>query len=178
MPSIANTASARFAFPTDRLYLADRHVWAQFDDGIVTVGVTAAFSPEIAFWAVDRVEVGDALATVTGRDGRVVAIAAPVAGALVELNSVLERAPQALLSQPYRLGWVARIVVDNWDRDAARLASAQRYRDVLDRGLAAGRDRCFGGALLGARSPPRRRAETARRSEATERAGPRRGGAR
>ena len=154
MPSIANTASARFAFPTDRLYLADRHVWAQFDDGIVTVGVTAplrealAFSPEIAFWAVDRVEVGDALATVTGRDGRVVAIAAPVAGALVELNSVLERAPQALLSQPYRLGWVARIVVDNWDRDAASLASAQRYRDVLDRGLAAGRDRCFGGALL------------------------------
>ena len=160
MPSIANTASARFAFPTDRLYLADRHVWAQLDDGIARIGVTAplrealAFSPEIDFWAVDRVEVGDTLATVTGRGGRVVAIAAPVVGALVELNGVLERAPQALLSQPYRLGWVARIAVENWDRDSARLASARRYRDVLDRGLASGRERCFGGALLAPRPQP------------------------
>jgi glycine cleavage system H protein len=160
MPSIANTASARFAFPSDRLYLIDRHVWAQLDDGIATVGITAplrealAFTPEIDFWAVDRVEVGDTLATAAGRDGRVVAVAAPVAGVLVELNSVLERAPQALLSQPYRRGWVARIVVENWDRDAARLVSAGRYREALDRALRAGRDSCFGGVLLEPRAQP------------------------
>jgi glycine cleavage system H lipoate-binding protein len=75
-------------------------------------------------------------------------VAAPVAGALVELNSVFERAPQALLSQPYRGGWVARIAAENWDRDATRLVSANRYREALDRGLRAGRERCFGGALL------------------------------
>jgi glycine cleavage system H protein len=159
MASIANSASARFAFPSDRLYLVHRHVWAQLDDGIATVGVTAplrealAFSPDVDFWAVDRVEVGDALATGAGRDGRVVAITAPVAGALVELNSVLERAPQALLKQPYGLGWVARIVAENWDRDAARLATARRYREALDRELPEGRDRCFGGALLAQPAP-------------------------
>lgn len=154
MASIANTVSARFAFPSDRRYLLDRHVWAQLEDGIATVGVTAplrealAFAPEIEFWAVDRVEVGDALATASGRDGRIVAVTAPVAGALVDLNAVLERAPQALLSQPYGRGWVARIAAENWDRDAAALASAKRYRETLDRELPAGRDLCFSGALL------------------------------
>jgi glycine cleavage system H protein len=157
MPSIANSASARFAVPADRLYLTDRHVWAQLEDEIATIGMTAPlrealdFTPEIAFWAVDHVEVGDTLATVGGRDGQVVAIAAPVAGSLIELNEVLERAPQALLSQPYKLGWVARVAPENWDRDAARLVGAGRYREALDRELPVGRDLCFGGALLAPR---------------------------
>ena len=157
MSPIANTASARFALPADRLYLTDRHVWVQREDGIATVGVTAPlrealdFTPEVDFWAVDRVEVGDTLATVGGRDGQIVAVAAPVAGSLLELNEVLERAPQALLSQPYRLGWVARIAPEHWDRDAARLVGAGRYREALDRELPVGRDLCFGGALLAPR---------------------------
>jgi glycine cleavage system H protein len=157
MASIANAASARFALPSDRLYLTDRHVWVQMADGIVTVGVTAplgealAFTPEVEFWAVDRVGVGDTLATAGGRDGHVVAVAAPVAGSVVELNELLRRAPQALLSQPYRRGWVARLAPECWDRDASRLASARRYREALDRELPVGRDRCLGGALLGPR---------------------------
>jgi glycine cleavage system H protein len=156
--SIANSSSARFALPADRLYLVDRHVWVQREDEIATVGVTAPlrealdFAPEVAFWAVDRVEVGDTLATVGGRDGRVVAVAAPLAGSLLEFNEMLERAPQALLRQPYRLGWVARIAPESWDRDAARLVGAGRYREALDRELPVGRDLCFGGALLAPRA--------------------------
>lgn len=157
MASIANSTSARFPLPTDRLYLPDRHVWVQMEDEIATIGVTAPlrealdFTPEVDFWAVDRVEVGDTIATVGGRDGKVVAVAAPVSGSLLELNDVLERAPQALLSQPYRLGWVARIAPENWDRDAGRLVGAGRYWQALDRELPAGRDLCFGGALLAPR---------------------------
>ena len=59
--SVAATApSARFALPSDRQYLAGRHVWAQIEDGIVTVGVTAPlgevlwYTPDVEFWAVDR----------------------------------------------------------------------------------------------------------------------------
>jgi glycine cleavage system H protein len=154
MTSIAGTASARFALPSDRLYLSDRHVWAQMQDGIASIGITAplhevvSFSPEVEFWAVDRVGVGDTLATVNGRADQIVAIAAPVAGALIELNALLERAPQALLGQPYRLGWVARVAPENWERDAARLVDTGRYREALERELGVGRDLCFGGAVL------------------------------
>jgi len=157
MASIADAASARFALPSDRLYLTDRHIWAQNAGGIVAVGVTAplgealAFAPEVEFWAVERVRVGDTIATADGRDGRVVAVASPVAGSVVELNEVLLRAPQALLNQPYRRGWVARLAPEYWDRDAARLASVKCYREALDRELPVGRDLCLGGALLGPR---------------------------
>jgi glycine cleavage system H protein len=154
MTSIAHAASARFALPADRLYLRDRHVWVRLEEGVAIAGISAplrevlAFSPELEFWAVDRVEVRDTLATVSGRNDQVVAIAAPVAGALIELNPLLERAPQALLGQPYRLGWVARIAPENWERDAARLVGAGSYREELERGLGVGRDLCFGGAVL------------------------------
>ena len=53
--------------------MAGRHVWAQIEDGIVTVGVTAPlgevlwYTPDVEFWAVDRVDVGETLATVQGR---------------------------------------------------------------------------------------------------------------
>ena len=87
--SVAATApSARFALPSDRQYLAGRHVWAQIEDGIVTVGVTAPlgevlwYTPDVEFWAVDRVDVGETLATVQGRSGRIVAVGSPVRGAL------------------------------------------------------------------------------------------------
>jgi glycine cleavage system H lipoate-binding protein len=38
---VASAPSARFALPSDRQYLPGRHVWAQIEDGIATVGVTA-----------------------------------------------------------------------------------------------------------------------------------------
>ena len=118
-------ASARYALPSDRHYLTARHVWAQMQDGVATVGVTAPlgemlwFAPEVSFWAVERVDQGQTLATVQGRSGRTVVIGSPVAGSVVALNGLLERAPHALLAQPYGGGWVARIVPDSWERDHA-----------------------------------------------------------
>jgi glycine cleavage system H protein len=146
--------SARFVVPSDRRYLAIRHVWASIEEGIATVGVSAPlgemlwFAPEVRFWAVDRVEAGDTLATVQGRSGRTVTIGSPLSGSVIDLNSLLERAPQALLAQPYGSGWVARIAPDCWERDEAGLVSARSYRGTLDAELPIGREFCFGGALL------------------------------
>ena len=81
--AVATAPSARFALPSDRHYLAGRHVWAQIENGIATVGVTAPlgevlwYTPEIEYWAVDRVEVGETLATVQGRSSRTVAVGSP-----------------------------------------------------------------------------------------------------
>jgi glycine cleavage system H protein len=157
LPEISITragASARFALPSDRHYLAPRHVWAQMREGVATVGVTAPlgemlwFTPEVAFWAVERVDAGQTLATVQGRSGRTVVVLSPVRGSVVELNGLLPRAPHALLAQPYGGGWVARIVPDSWERDHTEMVSARAYRATLDRELPLGRDFCFGGALL------------------------------
>jgi glycine cleavage system H protein len=147
-------ASARFALPSDRHYLAARHVWAQMQDGVATVGVTAPlgemlwFTPEVRFWAVERVDSGQTLATVQGRSGRTVVIGSPVSGSVVALNRLLARAPHALLAQPYGGGWVARIAPDNWERDHTAMVSARAYRAALDSELPFGREFCFGGALL------------------------------
>jgi glycine cleavage system H protein len=156
--SISSTApSARFALPSDRGYLSGRHVWARIEEGVATVGVTAPlgevlwFQPEVDFWAVDQIEKGDTLATVQGRSARTVAIGSPVAGTLLELNDLLERAPHALLAQPYGRGWVAKIAPSCWERDEVDLESARSYRMTIDTELALGREFCFGGALLAPR---------------------------
>ena len=147
-------ASARYALPSDRHYLTARHVWALIQDGLATVGVTAPlgemlwFTPDVRFWAVERVDQGQTLATVQGRSGRTVVVGSPVAGTVVALNGLLERAPHALLAQPYGGGWVARIVPDRWERDHADMTSARSYRRALDAELPIGRDFCFSGALL------------------------------
>lgn len=157
--AVATAPSARFALPSDRHYLAGRHVWAQIEGGIATVGVTAPlgevlwYTPDIEYWAVDRVEVGETLATVQGRSSRTVAVGSPVRGRLVELNPLLRRAPHALLAQPYGRGWVARIAAEHWELDEAAMVSARAYRKVLDADLALGREFCFGGALLAPRPP-------------------------
>ena len=150
----SNVPSARFVLPSDRQYLPHRHVWARLEDGIASVGISAAlgemlwFAPEVEFWAVGEVGVGDTLATVQGRSGRTVAIVAPVAGSIAGLNELLSRAPHALLAQPYGGGWVARIAPACWERDRCDLVGAREYRRRLDEQLPLGREFCFGGALL------------------------------
>jgi glycine cleavage system H protein len=148
-----------FHLPSSVHYDAERHVWARPDpDGFVTVGVAAPLrevlwhAPDVEFWAVDRVDVGSPLATAQARQGRRIAIAAPVAGAVVEVNELLEVAPHALVFQPYIRGWVARIYPDNWERDSFGLltgsAGTAEYRERLERSLAQSRPEAFAGVLL------------------------------
>jgi glycine cleavage system H lipoate-binding protein len=109
-------------------------------------------APEVEFWAVDRLEVGSPIATAQARHGRRIAIASPVAGALVQVNELLELAPHALVFQPYIRGWVARVYPDNWERDSVDLlsgsAGAAEYRARLERSLALSRPAAFAGVLL------------------------------
>jgi glycine cleavage system H protein len=146
--------AARFALPADRHYLTDRHVWAQWDDGLVTVGVAAPLrevlyaTPAIEIWAVDQVDAGGPLLTAEGRGGRTVVVVSPVAGSIVEVNPLLERATHTLVTQPYRHGWVARLAPQNWDRDVARMTEASAYRTSVELELGVGRESCFAHVLL------------------------------
>jgi glycine cleavage system H protein len=148
-----------FHLPASLHYVPEWHVWARPEEsGLVTVGVAAPLrevlwhSPEVDFWAVDRVERGSPIATATGRQGRRIAIASPLPGAVVETNDLLRVAPHALLFQPYVRGWVAVLDPDNWERDSVQLVSgatgAAAYRERLERTLARGRPQAFAGVLL------------------------------
>jgi glycine cleavage system H lipoate-binding protein len=116
------------------------------------LGEVLWYTPDVEFWAVDRVEVGSPIATAQARHGRRIAIASPVAGTVVEVNELLEIAPHALVFQPYIRGWVARVYADNWDRDSVGLlsgsAGAAEYRERLERSLALSRPGAFAGVLL------------------------------
>jgi glycine cleavage system H protein len=148
-----------FHLPASVYYHPERHVWARPDeDGFVTVGAAAPLrevlwhAPEVEFWAVDRLEVGSPIATAQARHGRRIAIASPLAGTLVQVNELLELAPQALVFQPYIRGWVARLYPDNWERDSVGLlsgsAGAAEYRARLERSLALSRPAAFARVLL------------------------------
>ena len=137
--SVAATApSARFALPSDRQYLAGRHVWAQIEDGIATVGVTAPlgevlwYTPDVEYWAVDRVDVGETLATVQGRSGRTVAVGSPVRGTRlvvrgprvkrIQIASVAVEREPATMAVDVELG--GRRYTE--DRDTAAVLSGSR----------------------------------------------------
>ena len=148
-----------FHLPASVHYSPKQHVWARPDeDGFVTIGVAAPLrevlwhAPDVEYWAVDRVDVGSPIATAQARHGRRIAIGSPVAGTLVEVNELLEVAPQALVFQPYVRGWVARVYADNWERDSVGLlsgsAGAAEYRARLERTLALSRPSAFAEVLL------------------------------
>ena len=107
-------ASARYALPSDRHYLTVRHVWAQMHDGVATVGVTAPlgemlwFTPEVSFWAVERVDQGQTLATVQGRSGRTVIAhsshtgsSAPAGAAGRSANAAARTGPRRVIGPSY-----------------------------------------------------------------------------
>jgi hypothetical protein len=75
------------------------------------------------------------IATAQGRGGRTVRIVSPLAGTLIQTNPLLDVAPHALVPQPYKKGWVARIWPRSWD--ALRLdfggPAVARYRRLPTR---------------------------------------------
>ncbi|HWH46036.1 MAG TPA: hypothetical protein VNT32_15045 [Thermoleophilaceae bacterium] len=130
----------RHPIASDRLYLPRSHTWVRIEGDLATVGIAAplalalGFNPSIQVWPVGEVSEGAPLATITGRDGGVVALPAPVSGELLAVNRATnEIAPHAVLSQPYTRGWLARVRLSS---PPSSLVAAGAYRDQLDRWLA------------------------------------------
>ena len=135
--------------PEDLFYVVEKHVWAQRDGDLVTVGLTdvaqnmaktiIAVTPKAAGKPVKK---GRNVATV--ESGKWVGpVPAPVGGEIVEVNQALTATPGLLNSDPYGAGWVAKIRPDDWDTDAADLVSGpegvEAYRRFLDaEGIACG----------------------------------------
>ena len=115
--------------PEDLYYLVEKHVWARYEDGLVTVGLTdvaqnlakgiISVSPK----KVGRhLEAGKNVATVE-RSKWVGPVPCPVNGEIVEINETAVADPGILNREPYGGGWIAKVRPDDWAAESAGLAT-------------------------------------------------------
>lgn len=102
--------------PTELRYLSS-HEWVRVEDGIATIGITAHAQDAMGDLVyVEMPDVGTTLAA--GDEAGVVEsvkaasdIYTPVSGEVIEINSVLEDAPETVNSDPYGDGWMFKIEI-------------------------------------------------------------------
>jgi len=135
--------------PEDLHYLVEKHVWARRENGHVVVGLTDV-AQSLAGKVISatlkkpgrRIAKGKSLGTVESSKW-VGPVPAPVAGEIAAVNDALPGNPALLNSDPYGEGWIARLVAEDWEADAADLVTGvegiEAYRAFLDaEGIACG----------------------------------------
>jgi glycine cleavage system H protein len=124
-------------YPPELLYHAE-HDWARVDDDVATFGVTWFAQDslgEVVF--VDPPEVGRTVAkdepyAEVESVKAVSEVVAPLSGEIVEVNTGLADAPEALNDDPYGAGWLVRVrLSDRGELDT--LMDAAAYRELLGR---------------------------------------------
>lgn len=121
----------------DELYYSREHEWALLEAEKVVVGITDYAQKamhEIVY--VETPTVGtslkqmDAMGVVESIKA-VSDIYAPISGEVVEANQNLEERPELLNIDPYRAGWIAKILPTHLKDDLKNLLNAQQYADHL-----------------------------------------------
>lgn len=116
-----------FVDPTDRRYRTS-HEWAKLDGDVATVGITEhaqAALGEIVFAELPEkgaeAEAGGTAATLESVKAAA-DIYAPVDGEVVEVNAMLEDAPELINTSPHDDGWMFRI----------KLSDATAFDQLMD----------------------------------------------
>lgn len=142
MPEYLETTVDKFTFKvaTDRLYTAEG-VWAQEHDGRVRIGLSDYVqqrSGDVAFAEVKPLGTAVAVDEEVGSIETVkanISLGAPVAGTMVEVNGLLETAPESINTDPYGAGWLVVIEPADWGTDRAHLLDPAAYFALMQ-GLA------------------------------------------
>ena len=122
------------AVPEDFFY-SKSHEWVSLDGDIATVGITdfaQSQLSELTFVELPEVGVsfggGDEVAVVESVKAAA-DVYAPIAGEIVEINSVLEDAPETINADAFGLGWLFKLkVADETELDA--LMDASSYEEI------------------------------------------------
>lgn len=124
------------AAPQD-LYYAKTHEWVRVDDHIATIGITEFAQNQLSDLTfvelpdVGRVvEAGDEVAVLESVKAAS-DIYAPIAGEIVEVNEVLDDAPELINNSPYEDGWLFKIKF-NREEDVDDLFSAEEYDNLCE----------------------------------------------
>jgi glycine cleavage system H protein len=124
-----------FAYPDDLRY-TDTHEYVRLDGDIATVGITA--------FAIDQLgdivflELPELGSTVSQGEsfGSIESVKAvedlksPVSGEVIEANSTMVDAPEALANDPYVAGWLIKVRLSDTAVEANTMAAADNRRKV------------------------------------------------
>ncbi|SJZ32955.1 glycine cleavage system protein GcvH [Sediminibacterium ginsengisoli] len=122
-------------FPAELRYTKD-HEWISLEGNVATVGITDFAQHELGdIVYVDINTVGSALdaEAVFGTVEAVKTVSdllLPVAGTITEVNSLLEKQPELVNTDPYGDGWMVKVTVAN-PEDVAALMSSDAYAALV-----------------------------------------------
>ncbi len=120
----------------EEYYYTKKHEWAQVDENIVTVGITAFAQEQLG--EVVYVELPEEGAKVTQSEsfGVVESVKAvsdlysPVSGTVIEVNMALSDDPSGINDDPMNEGWLVRIEMDT-EKELANLMRAPEYKKLI-----------------------------------------------
>lgn len=123
--------------PKSLLY-SESHEWVEPQGEIVAVGISDHAQhmlgdivyvemPEVG----RKLRQGDEILTVESPKAAA-SVYAPVGGEIVEINELLESAPDTINSSPCADGWLVRIRPDNFEADRARLLTHEAYMRKIE----------------------------------------------
>jgi len=111
--------------------------WIRIEGNIATIGITDQAQDKLSdITSVtlpdedEEIDIGDEVATIESVK-TVIDIFSPVAGKIVEVNSLLLDAPGLINSAAYDDGWIFKVEMDDFS-DFEQLLSLDEYLEVLE----------------------------------------------
>ncbi len=121
-----------FKVATDRYY-NEEGVWVLAQGNRVRIGLSDFLqqrSGDVAFAEIKPqgtvLAVGDEIAVIETVKVNI-SLSSPVSGSIVEINPLMETAPEIINQDSYSEGWVAIIEATQWESDSSRLLDPQAY---------------------------------------------------
>lgn len=125
-----------FKVASDRYYSSEG-LWAQADGNRVRIGISDFLqqrSGDVAFAEVKpegtQLTCGDEVAVIETIKVNI-SLTSPVTGKVVEINPVMDTAPEVINQDPFGDGWLAVLESTNWDADRRALLDAQAYFTLM-----------------------------------------------
>ena len=134
MPDFLKMTLDKFTFrvAADRLYTS-AGVWARAEGNRIRIGLSDFLqqrSGDVAFVEVRPVGtqavMDEEIATIETIKVNI-SLASPVSGKVIEVNPILQAAPETINQDPYGSGWLALIEAGQWETERERLLSPQAY---------------------------------------------------
>lgn len=121
----------------ETLLFNDAGVWVAVEGSRARLGLSdfaQQVNGDVAFANVEPagtgIEAGNEFGTIETVKVNV-SLPSPVTGKVVEVNQLLQDAPEVINQDPYGKGWMAVLELVDWKKDRAGLLDASRYLELV-----------------------------------------------